>query len=240
MAGHSKWANIQHRKGAQDAKRSKIFTKLIREITVAARLFGADLDSNPRLKLAIDKAKTSNMPKDTMEKAIKKGAEGLEGDNMESVRYEGYAPSGIAVIVDCLTDNKNRTVAAVRHAFTKFGGNLGTDGSVSYMFKKLGIIRLDNTSKEEDVMDISLDAGALDIYEADDGYVEITTPPEFFDSVKEILVNNNHTILESDLSFIPDNYISVEDEEIKEKISKMLNMLDDLDDVQDIYHNAEI
>jgi len=240
MAGHSKWANIQHRKGAQDAKRSKIFTKLIREITVAARLFGAELDSNPRLKLAIDKAKGSNMPKDTIEKAVKKGAEGLEGDNMESTRYEGYGPSGIAVIVDCLTDNKNRTVAAVRHAFTKFGGNLGTDGSVSYMFKKQGLIRLDNTSNEEDVMEIALDAGAEDVQEVEDGYIEIVTSPETYDSVKEALANNNHTILESDISFIPDNYTPVEDEEVKERIEKLLNMLDDVDDVQEVYHNAEL
>tara|TARA_R110002124_G_scaffold65788_4_gene179829 strand:- start:1073 stop:1795 length:723 start_codon:yes stop_codon:yes gene_type:complete len=239
MAGHSKWANIQHRKGAQDAKRSKIFTKLIREITVAARLFGGDLDSNPRLKVAIDKAKGANMPKDTIEKAVKKGAEGLDGDNMESIRYEGYGPSGIAIIVDCLTDNKNRTVGEVRHAFTKFGGNLGTDGSVSYMFKKQGIIRLDNSSNEEVVMELALDAGAEDVCEVDDGFIEVITSPENFDNVKDILSTNNHNVVESDLSFIPDNYTPIDDEEIKERILKLLNMIDDLDDVQEIYHNAE-
>ena len=179
------------------------------------------------------------MPKDTIEKAVKKGAEGLDGDNMESIRYEGYGPSGIAIIVDCLTDNKNRTVGEVRHAFTKFGGNLGTDGSVSYMFKKQGIIRLDNSSNEEVVMELALDAGAEDVCEVDDGFIEVITSPENFDNVKDILSTNNHNVVESDLSFIPDNYTPIDDEEIKERILKLLNMIDDLDDVQEIYHNAE-
>ena len=187
MAGHSKWANIQHRKGRQDAKRGKIFTRLIKEITVAARMGGADASTNPRLRMAVDKAKGESMPKDNIENAIKRGAGTLEGVNYEEIRYEGYGIGGAAVIVDCLTDNRNRAVADVRHAFTKFGGNLGTDGSVAFMFKHCGSLLFAPGTNEDKVMEAALEAGAEDIINNDDGSIEVITTPADFSAVKDAL-----------------------------------------------------
>ena len=183
MAGHSKWANIRHKKGKTDAKRGKLFTRLIREVTVAARLGGADAASNPRLRAAIDTALSANMPKDTIERAAARGAGNLDSDSYEELRYEGYGPNGVAIVVDCMTDNRNRTVADVRHAFTKHGGNLGTDGSVSYLFKKVGLINLEGNVEEEALMEVAIDAGAEDVVQNEDGSYEITTAWEEISSV---------------------------------------------------------
>jgi YebC/PmpR family DNA-binding regulatory protein len=188
MAGHSKWANIQHRKKAQDAKRGKLFTKLIREITVSARMGGGDPSANPRLRAAIDAALSNNMTKDTIERATKRGAGDMEGENYEEVRYEGYGPNGVAIMVDCLTDNRNRTVAEVRHAFSKFGGNLGTDGSVAYLFTKTGILSYPPDSDEDMIMEAALEAGADDVVTNDDGSIDVMTSPEEFMNVKEVMV----------------------------------------------------
>src|SRR3990167_363167 len=187
MAGHSKWANIQHRKGRQDAKRGKVFTKLIKEITVAARMGGGDINFNPRLRMAIDKAKEENMPADNITRAIKKGTGELEGVNYEEIRYEGYGINGAAIIIDCLTDNKQRAVADVRHALTKFGGNLGTDGSVAFMFKHCGSLVYEPGTNEDKVMEAALEAGAEDVVTNDDGSIEVITPPSDFVAVKEAL-----------------------------------------------------
>ncbi|MEJ2566220.1 MAG: YebC/PmpR family DNA-binding transcriptional regulator [Gammaproteobacteria bacterium] len=239
MAGHSKWANIQHRKGAQDAKRGKLFTKLIREITVAARLGGGDTASNPRLRAAVDKALTANMTKDTIERAIKRGAGELEGQNFEEVRYEGYAPGGVAVMVDCMTDNRNRTVSEVRHAFSKCGGNLGTDGSVAYLFTKTGIISYPKDSDEDKIMEVALEAGADDVVSYEDGSVDVLTTPENFEEVKDGM---NAAGLEADSAEITmraatDVALQTED---AGKMLKLLEMLEDLDDVQNVYSNADI
>ena len=187
MAGHSKWANIQHRKGAQDKKRGKLFTKLIREITVAAKMGGPDLDANPRLRLAVDKAKGQSMPKDNIERAIKRGAGETDGDDFFEARYEGYGPGGSAVMVDCLTDNRNRTVAEVRHAFTKFGGNLGADGSVNYLFNKVGQLLFAAGSDEDAIMEAAIEAGAEDVLVEDDGSIEVLTAPEDFEAVRDAI-----------------------------------------------------
>jgi YebC/PmpR family DNA-binding regulatory protein len=239
MAGHSKWANIQHRKGAQDAKRGKLFTKLIREITVAARLGGGDTASNPRLRAAVDKALTANMTKDTIERATKRGAGELEGQNFEEVRYEGYAPGGAAVMVDCMTDNRNRTVSEVRHAFSKCGGNLGTDGSVAYLFTKTGIISYPKDSDEDKIMEVALEAGADDVVSYEDGSVDVLTTPENFEEVKDGM---NAAGLEADSAEITmraatDVALQTED---AGKMLKLLEMLEDLDDVQNVYSNADI
>lgn len=193
MAGHSKWANIQHRKGAQDKKRAKVFTRLIRELTVAARMGGSDIETNPRLRLAIDKAKAANMPNDNISRAIKRGAGELEGVNLESILYEGYGPNGVAVMVECLTDNRNRTVAEVRHAFSKSGGSLSTSGSVSYLFTKQGIINTESGIDAEKLMEVALDAGAEDIENYDDGSAQITTQPQDFDAVLNALKQQEST-----------------------------------------------
>src|SRR3990167_5912458 len=187
MAGHSKWANIKHNKARQDAKRGKIFTKLIREITIAARLGGSDINSNPRLRTAVDKALTNNMTKDTINRAIKRGSGGEEGANLVETRYEGYGPKGVAVIVECLTDNKNRTVAEVRHAFTQYGGHLGSENSVAYLFKKTGIITFSPGSNEEKIIEIALDAGADDVAHNDDHSIDVITPPEIFEKVRDAM-----------------------------------------------------
>lgn len=239
MAGHSKWANIQHRKKAQDAKRGKIFTKLIREITVAARMGGEDLNSNPRLRLAVDKALTSNMTKDTIDRAIKKGAGSLEADNMQEVRYEGYGPGGVAVMVDCLTDNRNRTVSEVRHAFTKHGGNLGTDGSVSYLFSKKGLIEFDNNSSEDKIMEVAIEAGAEDVITNSDDSIEVITDAENYEEVKNALSNNNLISVNSDITLIASTDCVV-DLETAQKLMKMVDVLEDLDDVQNVYTNVDI
>ncbi len=239
MAGHSKWANIQHRKGAQDAKRGKLFTKLIREITVAARLGGADPAANPRLRAAIDKALGSNMSKDTIERAIKRGSGAQEGDNFEAVRYEGYGPNGVAVMVDCLTDNRNRTVAEVRHAFSKAGGNLGTDGSVAYLFSKAGVIGFGADCDEERLIEVALEAGAEDVVTGDDGSIEVITAPEDFGTVKEALEAASLVPEYAEVTMRPSTTVSVGLEDAQ-KVLRLVEMLEDLDDVQQVYSNADI
>jgi YebC/PmpR family DNA-binding regulatory protein len=239
MAGHSKWANIQHRKGAQDKKRGKLFTKLIREITVAAKMGGGDLDSNPRLRLAVDKAKSQSMPKDNIERAIKRGAGETDGDDFQEIRYEGYGPGGSAVMVDCLTDNRNRTVADVRHAFAKFGGNLGADGSVNYLFNKVGQLMLPPGSDEDTVMEAAIEAGAEDVIVDDDGSIEVLTAPEDFEQVRDGLVAVG---LEAESAQVTMRASTNAELGVKEASSmiKMLEVLEDLDDVQDVYSNADI
>jgi YebC/PmpR family DNA-binding regulatory protein len=239
MAGHSKWANIQHRKGRQDAKRGKIFTRLIKEITVAARMGGADISSNPRLRMAVDKAKSESMPKDNIENAIKRGTGTLEGVNYEEIRYEGYGIGGAAVIVDCLTDNRNRAVADVRHAFTKYGGNLGTDGSVAFMFTHCGSIVFAPGTSEEQVMEAALEAGAEDVINNDDGSIEVITAPNDFDAVKQALQTAGLTPVLAEVTMKASNDTVLAGEE-GIKMQKLLDALDDLDDVQEVYTSAVI
>ena len=239
MAGHSKWANIQHRKKAQDAKRGKIFTRLNREITVAAREGGGDLDTNPRLRLAVDKANAANMPKDNIERAIKKATGELEGVSYEEIRYEGYAPGGVAVMVDCLTDNRNRTVAEIRHAFGKHGGNLGTDGSVAYLFNERGVIDFAPGVSEDRVMEIALEAGAEDIESADDGSIEVTTTPEDYRRVLDAFQAAGLEPASAEVTMVPSTEVAL-DEESGRKILAFLDALEDLDDTQDVYSNADI
>ena len=239
MAGHSKWANIQHRKGRQDAKRGKIFTRLIKEITVAARMGGADVGTNPRLRMAVDKAKSESMPKDNIENAIKRGAGTLEGVNDEEIRYEGYGIGGAAVIVDCLTDNRNRAVADVRHAFTKFGGNLGTDGSVAFMFKHCGSLLFAPGTSEDKVMEAALEAGAEDVINNDDGSIEVITTPADFSAVKEALEAAGLAPVLAEVTMKADNEtVFTGDDAVK--MQKLLDALDDLDDVQEVYTSALI
>ncbi|MDF1760585.1 MAG: YebC/PmpR family DNA-binding transcriptional regulator [Coxiellaceae bacterium] len=237
MAGHSKWANIKHRKGAQDAKRGKVFTKLIKEITVAARMGGGDVDSNPRLRLAIDKALSANMTKDTIARAVKRGAGGDDDNNMIESVYEGYGINGVAVMVECLSDNKNRTVADVRHSFTKFGGNMGTDGSVAYLFTKKGIISFEPGADEDQLMEIAIEAGAEDVNTNDDGSVDIETTPENMLNVKEALTAANLTPTFAEVTMEAATSVDL-DAEQSEKLQKMLDWMEDLDDVQDVYTNA--
>lgn len=239
MAGHSKWANIQHRKGRQDAKRGKIFTRLIKEITVAARMGGADISSNPRLRMAVDKAKSESMPKDNIENAIKRGTGTLEGVNYEEIRYEGYGIGGAAVIVDCLTDNRNRAVADVRHAFTKYGGNLGTDGSVAFMFTHCGSIVFAPGTSEGQVMEAALEAGAEDVINNDDGSIEVITAPNEFDAVKQALQTAGLTPVLAEVTMKASNDTVLAGEE-GIKMQKLLDALDDLDDVQEVYTSAVI
>jgi len=238
MAGHSKWANIQHRKKRQDAKRGKLFTRLIREVSVAARDGGGDPDANPRLRLAMDKANAGNVPKDTIERAVKK-ASGESGDvRYEDTRYEGYAPGGVAVMVDCLTDNKNRTVAEVRHAFTKYGGNLGTDGSVAYLFNNLGVITFEPGANEEKIMEVALDLGAQDIVSNEDGSVDVLTTPEVFGVVREGMIAGGLEPAAAEVTMRPETEIELEGEPA-EKLLKLIDALEELDDVQDVYSNAD-
>ncbi|NOY72011.1 MAG: YebC/PmpR family DNA-binding transcriptional regulator [Gammaproteobacteria bacterium] len=239
MAGHSKWANIQHRKGAQDAKRGKLFTKLIREITVAARMGGGDSSANPRLRAAIDKALAGNMTRDTIDRAVKRGSGALDGDNYEEVRYEGYGPGGIAILVDCLTDNRNRTVAEVRHAFTKYGGNLGTAGSVAYLFSKTGVINFAPGVDEDQIMDVSLDKGAEDVLSHDDGSIDVITTPEEYLTVKEALDAAGLKYDQAELTFHASTTAEL-DLDGAQKMLRMLEVLEDLDDVQNVYSNADI
>jgi YebC/PmpR family DNA-binding regulatory protein len=239
MAGHSKWANIQHRKGRQDAKRGKIFTRLIKEITVAARMGGGDPAINPRLRLAMDKAKAESMPKDNIENAVKRGSGQLEGVNYEEIRYEGYGINGAAVIVDCLTDNKQRAVADVRHAFSKFGGNLGTDGSVAFLFKHCGTLLFAPGADEEKIMESALDAGAEDIISNDDGSIEVITAPQDFSKVQETLTKAGLKPEMGEVTMKPTTEtIFTGDDAVK--MQKLLDALDDLDDVQDVYTSAVI
>ena len=238
MAGHSKWANIKHRKGRQDAKRGKIFSVLIRELTVAAKLGGGAPEDNPRLRTAIDKALSANMNKDTIERAIQRGAGGLEGENLEEVTYEGYGPGGIAVLVESMTDNNNRTVAEVRHAFTKAGGNLGTNGSVAYLFEKKGVIRVEGGQDEDLVMELSIDAGAEDIEVNEDASITVTSSPEDFETIK-IALNSKEIILEdSEIALIPENTLNA-DLDTSLKVYKLLESLEDLDDTQTVTSNVE-
>ena len=239
MAGHSKWANIQHRKGAQDKKRGKLFTKLIREITVAAKMGGSDASANPRLRLAIDKALAGNMPKDTIERAVKRGSGDVDGENYEEVRYEGYGPGGTAVMVDCLTDNRNRTVSEVRHAFTKHGGNLGTDGSVAYMFTKTGVLNFPAGTDEDAVMEAAMESGADDIISADDGSIEVLTQPDDFTAVKDALEQANLTPESAEVTMRASTGSELGLDEAT-KMVKLLEMLEDCDDVQNVYSNADI
>jgi len=239
MAGHSKWANIQHRKKAQDAKRGKIFTRLVRELSVAAREGGGDPESNPRLRLAIDRANGANVPKDNIDRAIKKATGELEGVNYESLRYEGYGPGGVAVMVDCLTDNKNRTVAAVRHAFTKHGGNLGTDGSVAYLFEKKGVIQFAPGADEETIMEAALESGAEDVLTDTDGSIEVLTEPESFEGVRDALRAAGVTYEEAEITQRASTRAEV-DAETGTKVLAFLDVLEDLDDTQDVWSNADI
>jgi len=240
MAGHSKWANIQHRKNAQDAKRGKIFTKLIREITIAARGGGGDPASNPRLRMAIDKALTANMTKDSIERAVKKATGELEGVTYEDVRYEGYAPGGIAVIVECTTDNRQRTVADVRHAFAKFGGNLGTDGSVSYLFRRVGVLAFAPGAPEERIMEAAIDAGADDVVvHPEDGSIDVLTAPDDFEKVKNALQAAGLKADAAEITLRADSDITLGGE-TAQTVAKLLDWLDDLDDVQNVYSNADL
>ena len=238
MAGHSKWANIKHRKAAQDAKRGKLFTKHIREITVAAREGGGDVDSNAALRIAVDKALGVNMTRDTVERAIKRGTGDLEGVSYEDMSYEGYAPAGIAILVECSSDNKNRTVAEVRHAFSKYNGNMGTSGSVSYMFQSLGIIVMAEGADEESVMDVVLDAGAEDIVTHDDGTVEITCPPQSYLDVMTALEAADMPVESSEVTKRAENEITLSHDD-GVKVLRMVDALEDLDDVVDVFTNAD-
>lgn len=238
MAGHSKWSNIKHRKARQDIKRGKIFTKIIRELVVAAKS-GPNPEDNPSLRAVIDKALRENMKRDTIDKAIARGAGNQEGDNYEEIRYEGYAPHGVAVMVDCLSDNRNRTVGEVRHAFTKKGGNLGTDGSVAYMFKKQGIISFEPGLVEDEVMELAIDAGAEDVESHDDGSIDVTTGPEDFHSVLQSLTAAGLTPQHADFVMESDIKVELNLEQARE-VMAMIDMLEDLDDVQTVSSNADI
>jgi YebC/PmpR family DNA-binding regulatory protein len=239
MAGHSKWANIQHRKGTQDSKRGKLFTKLIREITVSTRASGSDPTNNPRLRVAMDKALGANMSKDTIERAIKKGAGAMEGDHYEEVRYEGYGPGGVAVMVDGLTDNRNRTVSEVRHAFTKIGGNLGTDGSVAYLFTKTGIISYAPGVDEDRLMEVALEAGADDVISNDDRSADVLVDPDHFEAVRAVLIQSGLAPESAEVTMRASTSVQL-DVEDAEKMVRLLERLEDLDDVQNVYSNADI
>ena len=237
MAGHSKWANIQHRKGRQDARRGKIFTKLIKEITVAAKIGSGDPNFNPRLRLAIDKAKEENMPADNIDRAVKRGTGELEGVVYEEIRYEGYGPGGVPVIVDCLTDNRTRTVADVRHAFSKHGGNMGTDGSVAFLFKHCGQLLFAPGTDENKVMEAALEAGAEDVTTHEDGSIEVITAPYEFSTVKALLEKAGLKAEMGEVTMKPANEVELADEEAA-KMQKMLDALENLDDVQEVYSSA--
>jgi YebC/PmpR family DNA-binding regulatory protein len=237
MAGHSKWANIQHRKGRQDAKRGKIFTRLIKEITVAARLGGGDIGGNPRLRLAVDKAYENNMPKDTVQRAIQRGTGGLDGANYEEIRYEGYGLNGAAIIIDCLTDNRVRTVAEVRHALSKNGGNLGTDGSVAFLFKHCGQLFFAPGTDENKLIEAALDAGAEDVVNNDDGSLEVITGPHDFVSVKDALAKAGLKPELAEVTMKPSTEVEFTGEDA-EKMQKLLDAIEGLDDVQEVYTNA--
>ena len=236
MAGHSKWANIKHRKARQDASRGKIWTKVIREITVAAK-GGPDPDDNPRLRLALDKANAANMPKDNIKRAIEKGSGTGETGALEEIVLEGYGPGGVAILVEAMSDNRNRTVSDVRHAFSKFGGNLGTDGSVSYLFNKLGIIHISKDFSEEDLLEVVLDAGAEDLVDEDD-YFEVITSSTDLSNVLEALKANNIEHTNAELTLRAETSVSL-DQEMSEKVLKIMDFMDELDDVQEVHTNAE-
>jgi YebC/PmpR family DNA-binding regulatory protein len=237
LAGHSKWANIQHRKGRQDEKRGKVWTRVIREIMVAARQGGGDLSANPRLRLAVEKAKAANMPADTIKRNIDKATGNLEGVQYEEIRYEGYGIGGAAIIVDTMTDNKVRTVAEVRHAFSKYGGNMGTEGSVSFQFRNVGQLILAPGTSEDAVLEVALDAGAEDVIADEDGTIEVVTDPAEFESVKNALEAAGYKPELAEVTMRAGNTIELAGEEAA-RMQKLLDVLEDLDDVQDVFHNA--
>jgi YebC/PmpR family DNA-binding regulatory protein len=239
MAGHSKWANIKHKKAATDAKRGKIWTRLIKEITVAARMGGGDVNSNPRLRLAIDKAADANMPKDNVTRAVQRGSGGLEGVNYEEIRYEGYGIGGAAIIVDCMTDNRVRTVAEVRHAFSKYGGNMGTEGSVSFMFKHVGQFLFAPGVDEDKLMEAALDAGADDVIADDEGGFEVLCDPNAYAGVKDALEKAGFKADQAEVIMKPDTETVFTGEDAQ-KMQKLLDVLENLDDVQEVYTNAVI
>jgi YebC/PmpR family DNA-binding regulatory protein len=239
MAGHSKWANIQHRKGAQDKKRGRLFTRLIREITIAARMGGGDIASNPRLRLAVDKARAQSVPKDNIDRAVKRGGGELEGSDYQEIRYEGYGPGGTAVMVDCMTDNRNRTVAEVRHAFSKFGGNLGADGSVSYLFNHVGLLSYPPGSNEDAIMAAAIDAGAEDVVVDDDKSVQVLTDPLEFETVRDAMREAGFPPDDAELTMWAATATELGLEEASSMV-KLLESLEDLDDVQNVYSNADI
>lgn len=239
MAGHSKWANIQHRKGRQDEKRGRIWTRIIREIMVAARQGGGDLNANPRLRLAVDKAKAANMPADNIKRNIDKATGNLEGVTYEEIRYEGYGIGGAAIIVNTMTDNRVRTVAEVRHAFNKHGGNMGTEGSVAFQFKHCGQIIFAPGTDEDKVMEVALEAGAEDVITGDDGSIEVLTAPNEFETVKNALEAAGLQAEVAEVTMRPENTIELTGEDA-ERMQKLLDVLEDLDDVQDVYHNADL
>ena len=236
MAGHSKWANIKHRKARQDASRGKVWTKVIREITVAAK-DGPDPNDNPRLRLALEKANSANMPKDTIKRAIEKGSGTGETGALEEIIFEGYGPGGVAILVETMTDNRNRTVSDVRHAFSKFGGNLGTDGSVAYLFKKLGLIHISKEISDEDLMDLVIESGANDYTEEED-FFEVTTEPNDFNNVLETFKKNEVKYINAQLTLRAETSVNI-DHEMSEKVLNIMEFMDDLDDVQEVHTNAE-
>jgi YebC/PmpR family DNA-binding regulatory protein len=239
MAGHSKWANIRFRKGAQDAKRGKLFTKLIREITVAARAGGGDPDANPRLRQAMEKARANSMPKDNIERAVKRGTGELEGASYEEIRYEGYGPGGVAVMVDTMTDNRNRTVAEVRHAFSKFGGNLGADGSVGYLFNQVGLVSFPAGTDEDQVMEVAIEAGAEDVLVDEEGAIEVLTDPQDFETVRVAIQAADLEPEQAEITMRASTTTVLTEKEAG-SMFKLLEMLDELDDVQQVYSNADI
>jgi len=236
MAGHSKWANIKHRKARQDASRGKVWTKVIREITVAAK-DGPDPNDNPRLRLALEKANSANMPKDTIKRAIEKGSGTGETGALEEIIFEGYGPGGVAILVETMTDNRNRTVSDVRHAFSKFGGNLGTDGSVAYLFKKLGIIHIDKGFSEEKLMELVIESGAIDFTQEDD-FFEVTTEANDFNNIIDFFKNNEVAYINAQLTLRAETLVNL-DQEMSEKVLNIMEFMDDLDDVQEVHTNAE-
>jgi YebC/PmpR family DNA-binding regulatory protein len=239
VAGHSKWANIQHRKGRQDEKRGKIWTRVIREIMVAARAGGGDLNANPRLRLAVDKAKAANMPADTIKRNIDKATGNLEGVNYEEIRYEGYGIAGAAVIVDTMTDNKVRTVAEIRHAFSKHGGNLGTEGSVAFQFKHCGQLLFAPGTSEDRIMEVALEAGADDVVSGEDGSIEVLTSPADFEAVRDALQAAGLQAELAEVTLRPENTVGLQGDDAL-RMQKLLDVLEDLDDVQEVFHNAEL
>ena len=236
MAGHSKWANIKHRKARQDASRGKVWTKVIREITVAAK-DGPDPNDNPRLRLALEKANSANMPKDTIKRAIEKGSGTGETGSLEEIIFEGYGPGGVAILVETMTDNRNRTVSDVRHAFSKFGGNLGTDGSVAYLFKKLGIIHIYKGFSEEKLMELVIESGAIDFTQEDD-FFEVTTEANDFNNIIDFFKNNEVAYINAQLTLRAETLVNL-DQEMSEKVLNIMEFMDDLDDVQEVHTNAE-
>ena len=238
MAGHSKWANIKHRKAAQDAKRGKAFTRLIRELVVASRQGGPSVEDNSRLRTAVDKALGANMTRDTIDRAISRGAGNSDSDNLDEITYEGYASSGIAVLIEAMTDNRNRTVAEVRHAFSKHGGNLGTDGSVAYLFEKKGFLIFSNDIEEDAIMDVALDSGAEDVTTHSDGLIEVTVAWETFAGIRQAFEHAGIAFIQADISMLPITCVPLDPSDVKQ-VSTLVEALEDLDDVQNVYTNAE-